>query len=858
MAEVVGLVASVVGIAAFGAKLSLTLYEYGDTVVHARKQIDNIANEVTLCSSVLQHIGTVLETEEATYSPALALTTKRIIQECKDLFHEIRSKVRHRKRQRGKGIRRVQWLFDKPRATELKAELEGLKSTLMLMVQTVALARKASKSEEKSEQDVDRIKKELDLLKSLIIANHHTILDLQEAEREAASSLDLIPPYSTRPPVDHPGGFDAYQDALTRPNPPLPPTYEPRTSSGPGITTPGPSRSRPAYEGAPEEDHADYVGHPRNLGRQSNTDLGGPKADLWRDSPVVMIDPNLPTDDTNDPNKTASSSRSVSPDRRGNVKYHPATRLYPSPPLALIENTKNPSDVLPLKPHQRTTSRLLIQEVPSSYRPMASQPALLIENGYRSTNRPPSDSKQDTTSTIKLLLDKWTTMGPSNVAKLIEAVPKGFESDRAARNRRRTHRDTSRREASANANEDESTSDSDSDSDYDSDLPSGYATAGVDSDNDLGRPHRPNGRPGKSPPRRSRSYDREYPQPLPHAQPYEVPRYGEPSYAPYDPRSYPVYPPTGYPPYSSQPWKDPGSAGNDEMRRLEARLESQEKFFGLQIEKLKVDLKLEDLDRKAAEGEKKAAYQEAEREAALYAAKRAAMEAAEAAAEAAAAEEKRLSDLAFEAWKPSSGRNLSGDALDEYDILDLLTRNDRGGIVWSRGNNASLSLFVGPRKFLTVQFIPPSHLHDGEEVDKYTLIGKEWVRTEVLEALKYPFVEKDATFYEILRPLTFSQVRSLVRISFQLRKDSYTQMARSLMAERTAQLSSTGNDDDETRSSPSTTATPPSPDQLDDVNSDKPKHRSKTSSRQHKDRDRDRYPHATDSSREQVRQHRKT
>ena len=145
MAEAVGLVASVVGLAAFGAKLSLTLYEYGDTIVHARKQIDSIANEVTLCSSVLHHVGAVLESEKATYSPALVVTTKRIIQECKDLFHEIRSKVKHRKRQSGKGIRRVKWLFDKPRAKELTAELEGLKSTLMLMVQTVTLATKASK-----------------------------------------------------------------------------------------------------------------------------------------------------------------------------------------------------------------------------------------------------------------------------------------------------------------------------------------------------------------------------------------------------------------------------------------------------------------------------------------------------------------------------------------------------------------------------------------------------------------------------------------------------------------------------------------------------------------------------------------
>ncbi|MCJ1434899.1 hypothetical protein MMC27_004269 [Xylographa pallens] len=890
MAEAVGLVASVVGLAAFGAKLSLTLYEYGDTIVHARKQIDSIANEVTLCSSVLHHVGAVLESEKATYSPALVVTTKRIIQECKDLFHEIRSKVKHRKRQSGKGIRRVKWLFDKPRAKELTAELEGLKSTLMLMVQTVTLATKASKSEDKSEQDVDGIKKELELLKSLIISNHHTILNLQEVEMEAAHSLGPVPPYSGRPPVDHlysPGA--SYYDTPIQPDFASGPTYQDQASSSRGITTQVTPRTRPSYERAAEEDDAHHVRNPEKLGNQRNIVSGGSKNAPWRDSPVVMLTAERDPEDKNDMNEPETGPPFVSPDHRGTVNYPPQSNLLTAPPLALHDNSRPPSHVPSTRPNRRSTSRLLIQEVPSGYPSgyyvMPSVKGLITEGGHQSTDRPPSNAKQDTTSTVQLLLDKWTKVGSSYVTALIDEIPQGSESEKAGRPGRRSHRDTSRRQTSANTREDYSTSDSDSGSDDDWDRPSGYATIGDDSDVDNGRPRRSNDRPGDSYPqrpgnRRGESYER-----LPGARRYDMPRYRDASniyddadFGAYRPPPHPVERPGVYTPYQSQPWKNQGSIGNEELRILEGRLDSQERYFSLLIEKLKVDMKLENLDqRKAVEleaekqallkevkyraaetemvaTEKAAAEREANKQATIQETRHRAVEMEKAAAEAAAAE-RYQSELIFEAWKPSSGRKLPGDEHDEYDILNLIAKKDRGGIVWSRGNDARLSSFVGPKKFLTIQFLPPSHLQAGEELDQYTIIGKEWVRREVLELFKHPFVEKEATFYEVSRPLTFPQVESLVRISLQLRKDSYTQTARSLMAERTSQLSSMSNDDDEVLHFSSATASPPSPDHLNDVYHEKPKQPPNTSAR--KDKDKDRTRHTAGSSREQGRERRK-
>jgi hypothetical protein len=60
MAEIIGLVASVVQLADAGLKLSSALYQYADGVATADRRIKNIANEVKLTSFVIQELGAFL------------------------------------------------------------------------------------------------------------------------------------------------------------------------------------------------------------------------------------------------------------------------------------------------------------------------------------------------------------------------------------------------------------------------------------------------------------------------------------------------------------------------------------------------------------------------------------------------------------------------------------------------------------------------------------------------------------------------------------------------------------------------------------------------------------------------------
>jgi hypothetical protein len=63
MAEI-GLIASVIGVAGAGLKLSITLYTFSETVATAADSIKAIAKDVSLTSAVLEELGSNLKHDE--------------------------------------------------------------------------------------------------------------------------------------------------------------------------------------------------------------------------------------------------------------------------------------------------------------------------------------------------------------------------------------------------------------------------------------------------------------------------------------------------------------------------------------------------------------------------------------------------------------------------------------------------------------------------------------------------------------------------------------------------------------------------------------------------------------------------
>ena len=150
MAETIGLIASVSGIAAFGAKLSLALYEFASVVASARSDIISIGQEISLSCVVMQQLRSALDGESAVYFSANALqTTNDIVNRCLSIFTEIEDVlVKAKNGDTGDATaqmgvaQRVAWVFRRTKIRRLNGSLDALKMTLQVMLMTLQLSHK--------------------------------------------------------------------------------------------------------------------------------------------------------------------------------------------------------------------------------------------------------------------------------------------------------------------------------------------------------------------------------------------------------------------------------------------------------------------------------------------------------------------------------------------------------------------------------------------------------------------------------------------------------------------------------------------------------------------------------------------
>ncbi|KAH7386557.1 hypothetical protein BKA64DRAFT_711776 [Cadophora sp. MPI-SDFR-AT-0126] len=179
MAEL-GAIASIVGIAAAGAKLSMVLFEFGSTVGSARTEVNQIATEISQFCAVLKQLHSTLTKAKAhRYSVSAIATTQDILKRCQEIFKEIEDIVHPLLNSAGKSkeppvdvIARMKWTFRRSKVQVLQKTLESSKNTLQLMlVSTIA-----EQLEDEQEQAV---------IQGLIIANRCAVDELETLENEA-------------------------------------------------------------------------------------------------------------------------------------------------------------------------------------------------------------------------------------------------------------------------------------------------------------------------------------------------------------------------------------------------------------------------------------------------------------------------------------------------------------------------------------------------------------------------------------------------------------------------------------------------------------------------------------------------
>jgi hypothetical protein len=100
MAELLGLVASVIQVAGAGIQLSKTLYDYVDGVATADRRIKDIAAEIKMTSIVIEELGDVFKHEETAslVSKKAVQTANDTITECSALFAQIDATLKKKAR----------------------------------------------------------------------------------------------------------------------------------------------------------------------------------------------------------------------------------------------------------------------------------------------------------------------------------------------------------------------------------------------------------------------------------------------------------------------------------------------------------------------------------------------------------------------------------------------------------------------------------------------------------------------------------------------------------------------------------------------------------------------------------------
>ena len=149
------LTTAILAIASTGSTLSIALYTYSETGATASSEIKNLARDVSLTSSIFNHLGQNLRQDDSAklYSGSAAQTARDAVNECEVVFSEIddvlakatESVARRWPKKGGKvalsAADRPKWPFLQPRMALLRGNLERLKSTLVLMVNVLTYAR---------------------------------------------------------------------------------------------------------------------------------------------------------------------------------------------------------------------------------------------------------------------------------------------------------------------------------------------------------------------------------------------------------------------------------------------------------------------------------------------------------------------------------------------------------------------------------------------------------------------------------------------------------------------------------------------------------------------------------------------
>jgi len=145
------IIASIIGVAGAGFRLSLLLNAVATEIANADCDIHNIAKNISLFSLMLKQVGKTMEENRTVASQSAVETATEIRDQSELVFREIERMVNLSQGRDEKGnirsitiTEKVKWCFKKQKVQYLLGQLESLKLSLSIMLQILQMGKAMS------------------------------------------------------------------------------------------------------------------------------------------------------------------------------------------------------------------------------------------------------------------------------------------------------------------------------------------------------------------------------------------------------------------------------------------------------------------------------------------------------------------------------------------------------------------------------------------------------------------------------------------------------------------------------------------------------------------------------------------
>ncbi|KAF4314051.1 hypothetical protein GTA08_BOTSDO01098 [Botryosphaeria dothidea] len=148
MAETLGVIASSIQVADLGFKLARNIYDYAEAYQNSDKRLKDVARDVRLTCNVVGELEGVFNhpaTKALKKDKALA-TAHETLEACESVFGEIQQSIEKARKNK------LLLPFRQPKMDMLSANLDRLKSTLMLLVAVLQHAYHIASDEKKRDE----------------------------------------------------------------------------------------------------------------------------------------------------------------------------------------------------------------------------------------------------------------------------------------------------------------------------------------------------------------------------------------------------------------------------------------------------------------------------------------------------------------------------------------------------------------------------------------------------------------------------------------------------------------------------------------------------------------------------------